>query len=498
MIDASARQYLDLSTIKRGELLTLVVDSSAFEGKSIARWNGLVVFLTGAVPGDRVTARVTKIKKQFLEADVVDVLDRSPLRTEPRCRYFGTCGGCKWQHVSYEAQCEFKRQHVIDSLERIGGFKDVSVRETLGVKETYYYRNKMEFSFGTRWLTADEFESHKNTATVEQEWPTALGLHIPGRYDRVLDLEECWLQSEISWQIVNAVRQFCKEENLPIYSTRTHTGYLRHLVIRQSSNTGELMVNLVTASRRDDLMQSLSSLLVSRFPGITTFVNNVTDRKSMVAIGDEEYVFHGNGTITERIGSMMYRISANSFFQTNTKQAERLYETAKAFADLRPSDRVWDLYSGTGTIALFVSDAVQEVVGIESVEAAVTDAQANASLNGVHNCRFILGDLKGRLTTDAGWTSTHAAPTVIIADPPRSGMHGAVVEEIRRLQPERIVYVSCNPATQARDLQLLCRDELFRLTAVQPVDMFPHTYHIENVVGLKRKDLLVGQSLFAS
>jgi len=474
--------------MKRGELLTLAVDSSAYEGKSIARWNGLVVFLQGAVPGDRVTARVTKIKKQFLEAEVVEVLSSSLLRTEPRCQYFGTCGGCKWQHVSYEAQCSFKRQHVIDSFERIGGFKDVLVQDTLGAKETYYYRNKMEFSFAKGWLTAAEMEQLKNTAALEQEWPTALGLHIPGRYDRVLDLEECWLQSELSWQIVNMVRQFCKDEKLPVYSTRTHTGYLRHLVIRQSSNTGELMVNLVTATRQDDLMQSLSSLMVARFPAITTFVNNITDRKSMVAIGDEEYVYHGSGTITERIGSMEYRISANSFFQTNTKQAERLYETAKALADLRPSDRVWDLYSGTGTIALYVSDAVREVVGIESVEAAVTDARANASLNGVNNCQFILGDLKDRLTTDAGWASSHEAPTVIIADPPRSGMHGAVVEEIRRMQPERIVYVSCNPATQARDLQLLCREELYHLTAVQPVDMFPHTYHIENVVGLKRKD----------
>ncbi len=478
--------------MKRGEVLTLAVDSSAFEGKSVARWNGLVVFLQGAVPGDRVTARITKIKKQFLEAEVVDILDPSSLRTEPRCRYFGTCGGCKWQHVSYEAQCRFKRQHVIDSFERIGGFKDVAVRETLGAKETYYYRNKMEFSFGTRWLTTAEFEEHKNATTFEQEWPTALGLHIPGRYDRVLDLEECWLQSELSWQIVNAVREFCKEDDLPVYSTRTHTGYLRHLVLRQSSNTGELMVNLVTAERRDELMRSLCSRLIARFPAITTIVNNVTDRKSMVAIGDEEYVFHGSGTITERIGSMKYRISANSFFQTNTKQSERLYDTAKAFADLHAGDRVWDLYSGTGTIALYVADAVEEVIGIESVEAAVADAKANASFNGVRNCRFIVDDLKDQLTTETRWMSAHAPPTVIIADPPRSGMHGKVVEEIRQLRPERMVYVSCNPATQARDLQLLCADDLFRITAVQPVDMFPHTYHIENVVGLKRTDLLVG------
>ena len=471
--------------MKYGDEIELSVESFAFKGKSIARVDGFVVFVSGGVPGDCVLARVTKTTKQFAEAEVKDVLVPSGIRTIPRCKYFGTCGGCKWQHVNYQAQQEFKRQHVVDALERIGGFKGIPVNPALGSPDEYFYRNKMEFSFGERWLTKEELNRVTEKQEVRSEAERfALGLHIPQRFDRVLDIDECCLQSEISYRIVNAVRSFSLERNLPVYSTSTHAGYLRNLVIRQSQRTGELMVNLVTSQDRPELMNSLSSILLERFPSITTIINNITERKSQVAIGDIEQVYFGSGFITEKIGRRTYRVSANSFFQTNTLQAERLYDAAAGLARLRPDDIVFDLYSGTGTIALHIADDVKEVVGIEAVESSIDDARRNALMNQVTNCTFVLGDLKEKLTRDTSWLFNHAKPTVLMIDPPRSGMHEKVVLEIAVLQPERIAYVSCNPTTQARDLKLLCSKAPYRIVAVQPVDMFPHTYHIENVVVL--------------
>lgn len=511
--------------MKRGDELMLHLDSAAFEGKNIARMNGLVAFVRGGVPGDEVRVRITRTKKSFVEADVLEVVKPSSIRVTPRCRYVGVCGGCKWQEVDYQAQLEFKRQHVIDALQRIGGFAGLSVNPTLGSPDVYFYRNKMEFSFGERWLTKEEMQAGTGPSTPSQESLSrsgsrpigregepldsfakgaqslgvlpyraggrgvdrfALGLHIPERFDRVLDIEECWLQSEVSREIVNFVRAFCKARELDIYSTFTHTGYLRNLVIRQSKHTAELMVNLVTLDDRPALMQELSSELVGKFPAITTFVNNITERKSQVAIGDREVVYFGPGTITETIGKRTYRISANSFFQTNTAQAERLYDVARKMAAITKEDVVFDLYSGTGTIALHVADDAAEVVGIESVESAVEDAKRNAEANGVSNCTFILGDLKDRLTKDTAWLARHPHPSVMIIDPPRSGMHEKVVKQVMELAPRRIVYVSCNPATQARDLKLMAGTYVIR--EVQPVDMFPHTYHIENVVLLERAD----------
>jgi 23S rRNA (uracil1939-C5)-methyltransferase len=346
----------------------------------------------------------------------------------------------------------------------------------------FFYRNKMEFSFGERWLSPEELALHRS----EQIDRFALGLHIPQRFDRVLDLEECWLQSAESYRIVNMVRTFCRERSLTVYSTRTHTGYLRNLVVREGKNTGERMVNLVTSESRPALMHELTALLLKEFPSLTTVINNITQRKSGVAIGDTESVYHGPGFITELLGGNRYRISANSFFQTNTLQTENLYAVARRMADLRKEDVVFDLYSGTGTIALAIADAVRGVVGIESVSAAVEDARSNAVFNSIGNCTFVLGDLKDRLTGDASLRAHYGPPTVVIADPPRSGMHPRVLDEIIALAPERVVYVSCNPATQARDLLQLCSGGAYRIDEVQPVDMFPHTTHVENVVRLTR------------
>lgn len=471
--------------MKRGDELELRVERYGAEGKGIARVEGFVVFVRGGVPGDSVRARLGKVSKNFAEADVVNVVEPSPHRTTPRCIHFGTCGGCVWQHLAYPAQMEFKRQQVVDALERIGGFSGVRVEPTLGAADAFYYRNKMEFSFGVRWLTREEMDAAGGG--VENGQPMqrfALGLHIPQRFDRVLDVRECFLQSEQSAAIVNAVRQFALAKELTIYSTVTHTGYLRNLVIREGRHTGDRMVNLVTSEERPALMQEFTDMVRDRFPSITTVVNNITTRKSQVAIGDREIVLFGPGFIRELIGSHQYRISANSFFQTNTLQAERLYDVACTMADLRQDDTLFDLYSGTGTIALHAADRVATVVGIESVPAAVDDARRNAEEQGVTNCTFLLGDLKEKIINDVEWLERVGAPSVVIVDPPRAGMHPKVVDRIRELHPERIVYVSCNPATQARDLQALCAEGAFTIEKVQPVDMFPHTMHVENVVRL--------------
>lgn len=466
--------------MKKGEYLTLTVGNFAAEGKAIARHDGLVVFIEDAVPGDTVVAKVTKVKKQFLEARAEQVLSISPLRVEPRCRHFGTCGGCKWQHVSYSTQCEFKRQQVRDVLERIGGFTDLEVKPTLASSRPYFYRNKMEFSFGERWLMREELQDLDGEAVDR----FALGLHIPRRFDRVLDIDECFLQSEVSAQIVNAVRTFCRDRNLSIFSTITQSGYLRNLVIRQSVHTDGLMVNLVTSDDEPTLLQEFSEELLRQFPMVTTVVNNITRRRSQVATGEVEKVYHGPGFITERIGKRTYRISANSFFQTNTLQAERLYDTVRTMAALQPDDVVFDLYSGTGTIAFHLADDVSSVVGIEGVSSAVADARENARSHSVANCTFVSADLATGMS-ESTLVEAYGTPSAIIIDPPRAGMHENVVRSVLRMLPDRIVYVSCNPATQARDLKIMCETGSYSINGVQPVDMFPHTHHIENVVALR-------------
>ena len=470
--------------MKRGDEIELLIEGTALEGKSVARVDGLVVFVRGAAPGDRVVARVTAVRKTFAEAETARVVEPSSVRAVPRCRFFGTCGGCTWQHVEYAAQLEFKRRHVIDALERIGGFSGIGVNPTLGCANPYRYRNKMEFSFGDRWYDGAEWAGVQNRLPADAGERFALGLHLPGRFDKVLDIDECWLQPEISTQILNAVRTFAREQKLTVYSTATQTGYLRNLVLRTGRHTHDVMVNLVTFDNRPSVLEAFRERLLKEIPGITTIVNNITRRQSQVALGEEEVVWYGPGTITERIGKRVYRISANSFFQTNTEQAERLYDTAQRMAGLRPTDLVYDLYSGTGTIALHIADHVRSVVGIESVQSSVEDATKNATANGVGNCLFVLGDLKESLTRDTSWQSEYGHPDVIILDPPRAGVHQKVLQRIRRLAPRTVVYVSCNPATQARDLNILCAEGLYSIEEIRPVDMFPHTFHIECVAGL--------------
>ncbi len=471
--------------MKRDDEVVVDIADFAAGGQSIARLDGLVVFVPGAVPGDRVRARIRKAKKSFLEAGILELLKESPLRTSPRCSHFGICGGCKWQQASYPSQLDFKRRQVVDNLERIGGFRGLTVQDAIGSEEQYFYRNKMEFSFGPKWIEQAGFLARRD-AGLENGHPLALGLHPAALFSKVLDIKECFLQSPLSNRILDLVRDVAIEKGLTFYSTVTHTGFLRNLVIREGKRTGDLMVNLVTSEDRPDLMKEFKERLLAECPQISTFLNNITTRKSQVAIGEFERVYHGPGYIQEKLGDKIFKVSANSFFQTNTLQAERLYETAVRMADLRPDDLVYDLYSGTGTIALFLAGRVRRVVGVEAVEASVLDARSNADLNGVANCFFEIGDLKEKLTVDQSWMERHGAPSVIILDPPRSGTHAKVVPRILDLAPDRIVYVSCNPATQARDLKLLCAGGHYAVREVQPVDMFPHTEHIECVVGLRR------------
>lgn len=483
--------------MKKNDLIELNIEKYAAGGFGIAKTeksiikpnNSLdaeddkqnyIVFVSGAYPGDKVLARLNKIKKSYAEASVVKLITGSNDRTKPRCKYFGTCGGCKQQDFKYAAQLKHKQSLVIETFEHIGRLTDYNFEEIIPSDNIFYYRNKMEFSFSDkRWLTKDELERGE---TSDRNF--ALGLHIPRIYDKVLDINECFLQSELSNQILNFTREFFKENGMTIYSTKTHMGYLRNLVIKQSANTKDLMVNLVTSAENDEMMQDYTSELIKVIPKITTVVNNINFKKASVAVGDYEKIIYGEGYIFDTIGNYKFRISANSFFQTNTVQSENLYKTAMEFADLTGNKIVYDLYSGAGTIAIYLSDKIEKVYGFESVESAVKDANENAKINAVENVEFIMADLYNSFLPNVEKNKI-PRPDVIIIDPPRSGMHKNTVDDVISLSPEKIVYVSCNPATQARDIRLMV-DAGYQLKKMRPVDMFPHTYHIENVALLHK------------
>lgn len=465
--------------LQKGAVLELIVEKFADRGKSLTRVDGYVLFVEGGVPGDRARVRVTRCKQNYAEGHIVELLTPSPLRTEPRCRYFGICGGCKWQHVRYEAQLEAKRQSVYEALVHQGGFENVEVRPTLPSPQQYGYRNKMEFSFSTaRWLTPHEIATGQR---LDRHF--AVGLHAPGNFYKVIDLETCHLPEPITVQLLNELRAFFKAKGWEPWDIRQSTGYLRHLVIRTGTRTGEAMVNLVTSRYDEGRMAELGALLQQRFPEVTTLVNTINARAAQVSYGDATYTIFGPGVIHDCIGPFRFEIAPDAFFQTNTAQAERLYEVARALAALRPDDLVYDLYCGTGTISIFIAPHVRHVVGVELVASAVENARANAAANGISNCTFVSGDLLDVLTP--AFVRTYGQPHVIIVDPPRSGMHPKVVHRIGALRPERLVYISCNPQTQARDLKLL--REQYQIEAVQPIDLFPHTDHVECVIALRAR-----------
>ncbi len=462
----------------KGQTFEAEVVSAGFEGVGVARVDDLVVFIRGAVPGDRVLARVRKAKRRYAEAGVEALLRPSPRRVEPVCRYFQVCGGCSWQNAHYQLQLEFKREQVRDLLSRIGGLSDLEVSPLLGSPRLYHYRNKMEFTFGARrWLTQEEIAA---SGPVPKEF--ALGLHVPQRFDKVLDIEICHLGAPIMPEIVNLVRQIAKDNCWAPYDTITHEGYLKNLVVRVSEHTGEILVNLVTSERRPDRMANLANELTSRFPSVRSVVNSINPGRSPVALGKEVTDF-GPGDLIEKIGPVSYRLEASTFFQPNTLQAERLYGVVRDFARLFGNETLLDLYCGIGGITLFLAGGVKRAIGVESQARAVELARLNAETNSIGNCEFLESDAAGYLRHLAEKASF--VPDVVTIDPPRAGMHPDMLGSLLRLKPGRIVYVSCNPATQARDLQALANG--YEVDGVQPVDMFPQTYHIENVVGLRRR-----------
>lgn len=469
-----------IATPQRGDRLELVIEKTAYEGKALARLENFVVFVDGAIPGDRVVAEVYRRKKQFVEARAVERLEDSLHRVEPRCRHFGVCGGCKWQQLDYREQIQWKREHVIESFERIGKLSDVHVRDTVGAEQRYFYRNKMEFSFGEqRWLLPEEL----GTVSRKDE-PFVLGLHVPGRYDRILHIDECHLQSLQSNAIMDVTRRFFQAHGVAAFSSDKQVGSLRHLVIREAKNTDDRMVYLVTFDEMPELISEYARRLQSPECGVSTFVQGINTRRSDVAVGEREIVHFGEGVIEERIGDIRYRVSPTSFFQTNTVQAKRLYDIALDYADLRSTDRIWDLYCGTGSIALYSASNVRSVLGIELNENAIRNARANAALNDITNAEFECADVKDFARRVQ--SGEQEVPDAIIVDPPRAGLHSSIIDAIGMMRVRRFVYVSCNPATCARDCASFV-EKGYVVEEITPVDMFPHTYHIECVVKLRSR-----------
>lgn len=459
----------------------ITITDVAAEGKALAKVNDLVVFVPYVVPGDVVDLQVKRKKNKYAEAVAVKFHEYSPKRAVPFCQHYGVCGGCKWQCLSYEDQIKYKQKQVTDNLTRIGKVELPETSPILGSEKTEFYRNKLEFTFSDkRWLTEEEVK-----ADVQYDQMNAVGFHIPGAFDKVLAIEKCWLQDDISNQIRNSIRNYAYEKGLAFYNIRNHEGLLRNLMIRTSS-TGELMVLLqVRVSADKDLEQTkeLLAYVADKFPQITSLLYVVNNKQNDTINDLDVVVFKGNDHIFEEMEGLRFKVGPKSFYQTNSEQAYNLYKVARNFAQLTGNELVYDLYTGTGTIANFVSRQAKKVIGIEYVPEAIEDAKVNSAINGITNTLFYAGDMKDMLTQD--FINEHGRPDVIITDPPRAGMHNDVIDVILFAEPKRIVYVSCNPATQARDLQLL--DAKYKVIAVQPVDMFPHTHHVENVVLLEKK-----------
>jgi 23S rRNA (uracil1939-C5)-methyltransferase len=460
--------------LRKGHTVELTIEKMAYGGRGIGRLDGFVIFVRGTVPGDRVLARIYKKKKDYAEAGLQTLLASSPDRIKPACPYAGFCGGCQWQHVAYDKQLAFKREHVREPLERIAGLKDMTVRPLIPSENIFGYRNKMEFSFSDRrWYLPHELPFREESENF------ALGLHVPGTFNKVIHTEGCLLQRQTGNEILREVGRYGKESGVPVYGLKSHQGFWRYLTIRHSAAFDHWMVNLVTSEEDESTVRPLAERLCGKFSGIKTVINNINGRKASIAVGEREKVLTGDGFINDKIGPFSFRISANSFFQTNTAAALKLYDQVLQYADPKGGEKVLDLYSGTGTIPIFLANRVRSVTGIEISQSATTDAERNALENNVRNCRFVCGDIREKLG-DIGFR-----PDLVIIDPPRAGMHKDVLAETMALAPDRIIYVSCNPATLARDLEIMVED--YQLDEIQPVDMFPHTFHIEAVSKLSRR-----------
>ena len=470
----------------------------AAEGKCVAKVDGLVIFLEGCAPGDVVTARLTKIKSSFLEGTVTEIVEYAPDRTEPFCIHFGLCGGCSWQHIQYETQLHYKQKQVIDNLTRLGGLTLPDVTPIFPSARTRFYRNKLDYTFSAqRWLTWDELETVK-AGKMDDE--PALGYHIPRKYDKVFDVNQCHLQPDPS----NAIRLAAKDEairhNIPFFDLRKQVGFLRTLTIRSALRAGlpaeasaharEVMVILQVTYDRMEWIGQILSRLERDFPEITSFQYVINGKKNDTFHDLDIICWKGNPYITETMpkmdgsGELQFRVGPKSFYQTNSEQAYHLYRFAAEMAAIKDDELVYDLYTGTGTIANFVAGQAKKVIGLEYVADAIADAKTNSQINNISNTDFYAGDIKNLLNED--FLRQHGRPDVVITDPPRAGMHEDVCKMLLQASPKRIVYVSCNAATQARDLKIL--SERYKIVGVQPVDMFPHTVHVENIVSLVRTD----------
>ena len=457
----------------------VTITDVAAEGKAIAKVNDMVVFVPFVAPGDVVDIQLTRKKNSYAEGKAVHFHSYSPHRVEPFCQHFGVCGGCKWQHIPYEDQLKYKQKQVLDNLTRIGKVQPEEVLPILGSAKTTFYRNKLEFTFSNKkWLTEEEVKS----GVTPDTW-NGVGFHIPTLFDKVLDIQKCWLQDDISNRIRNCIKAYClSHEGYPFFDLRNQEGFIRTLMIRTAS-TGDLMVVVVFFHEDQERREALLSHVAEQFPEITSLLYVINGKCNDTITDQEVIVFKGKDHIIEEMEGLHFKVGPKSFYQTNSEQAYNLYKVARSFAGLTGNELVYDLYTGTGTIANFVARQSKQVIGIEYVPEAIEDAKVNASLNGLENTLFYAGDMKDILTAD--FIQQHGRPDVIITDPPRAGMHDDVIKTILAAEPKRVVYVSCNPATQARDLSLL--DVKYALKKVQPVDMFPHTHHVENVVLLEKR-----------
>lgn len=460
-------------------LENVLIESVAAEGKALAHVDGTVLFVPLAVPGDIVNVRVTKKKKNYMEGFITEIVKPSKDRLEPFCSHFGVCGGCKWQPLPYWMQLQAKQQQVYDQLVRIGGLEVPEISPILPSDKTTFYRNKLEFSFSSkRWINTDE-----DAATIPDNDRMGLGFHVSKFFDKVLDIKKCWLQEEPSNQIRLFVKNYAVEHGLEFFDFRENTGFLRNMFVR-STEKGEFMVIICFYREDEEARTALLDALAEAFPSIVSLYYIINGKRND-SISDQDCILYkGDEAIFETMENLRFKIGPKSFYQTNSPQAYKLYSAVREYAGLTGNETVYDLYTGTGTIAQFVSGKAGKVIGIEYVPEAIEDAKFNAQMNGISNCEFYAGDMKDILTED--FVASHGKADVIILDPPRAGIHPDVAKVILSAAPEKIVYVSCNPASQARDLAVLCTD--YVITDVQPVDMFPHTQHVENICRLVRKD----------
>ncbi len=446
----------------------------AEEGKGVGKQDELVFFIERAIPGDVVNVELQRKKKNFVEGKVSEVVEASPYRVDPFCSHFGVCGGCKWQHMTYDAQLKFKQQSVANALTRIGKVDVSSMESILGSEQKTYYRNKLEYTFSNkRWLTS--LDDATDISTMD-----ALGFHVPGRFDKILAIDHCYLQQDPSNALRNTIFEFANEHGISFYDLKLHEGALRNLIIRTSS-TGEIMVIVVFAYPEEGQVDLLMSFIQNKFPEITSLLYIINQKRNDTIFDQDIHIYQGRDFIYEEMEGLKFKVGPKSFYQTNSAQAYELYKITRDFAEFKGDELVYDLYTGAGTIANFVARSVREVIGVEYVPSAIEDAKINSSINEIGNTKFYAGDMKDVLTSE--FIAFHGKPDVIITDPPRAGMHADVVQRILEMESPKVVYVSCNAATQARDLEML--NAKYEVVRIKPVDMFPHTQHVENVVLLR-------------